>query len=812
MALLRISLSLYTYIYNIGSVTCYLKTRGGSYLLNMRINIRAMSGMCDKRILNIRIEGRYLWPKRQPLSHSVCGNFDHYNMIITRVKIKISPNIQVFVHIYKPGNSYCKLLKYNYSDVFQTDVSVDSRIYKVIFPFGIIRFADKEGRRYITFLHVLSMRVYTFQVDGKNHENYEAIRVRLSLFTKSNQSVQILYSADKLNFSFTYQYKMTCEIQLIGYEYVTMKYTSKYKEPCLRHPSAKYYPLCNQANGFNNTQCDKFIHFGILSENSQVADCRVTKPDMFLPGNETEPTLVGLYDHFAKEFKMPLNKQMHKESFHGPTSTSATEAHKECKYQNATLQTLSSYVTWRSHTIGRTSHIYDPTVLRKYYPWDISIYTFQFWIIQLDFEHLTNQLKDHYEKGANCNKLRALSALVTTEYTFCHRSKCSKQFVQFVIPDYVLNDNIDIFCNNYILSIQERLQQYDTECAALTRNDYTCFDTLLFIPCNLVLHNSGYVCDRMKIEQEDILNVQTAGCHSSTTDHKMLREDIWNHVNVHTCGDSTYLLNHYVCDGIAQCTDGNDEYNCTDVRAFFQPTADIYLCFTSCHFSNCTCSYLYFQCEMGGCIPSSKICDGHYDCHDDSDESDEHSDLCLFKLSDIYKNKTKVIGYDSYYGYCLTKQHGHYSWSKLEAFQICDGTVDCLHGVDEWTTNCSSLVFLHSLRCAGREPFPFLRPRHLRIMKQKVQEYTYFTNLTSMCSTYDDILLWKSNKVPELCKMKGTSLLCKNVKSIPSAAHVRWLVVRYMHEDTNIQINDMSILTVLEISDSTIAYIFSSHL
>ena len=35
-------------------------------------------------------------------------------------------------------------------------------------------------------------------------------------------------------------------------------------------------------------------------------------------------------------------------------------------------------------------------------------------------------------------------------------------------------------------------------------------------------------------------------------------------------------------------------------------------CFTHCHSSNCTCSPLFYQCHIGGCIPMSKVCDSQY--------------------------------------------------------------------------------------------------------------------------------------------------------------------------------------------------------
>ena len=116
-------------------------------------------------------------------------------------------------------------------------------------------------------------------------------------------------------------------------------------------------------------------------------------------------------------------------------------------------------------------------------------------------------------------------------------------------------------------------------------------------------------------------------CRSSTSAESLLTVH-----GLYQCEDFTYIAEHHACDGEADCPDGSDEMNCSDVCAFFVPQNNL-SCYTACTDDICTCNKLYFQCIKGGCIPLSRFCDGIVDCQDMSDEI-----LCLNESQISYQN------------------------------------------------------------------------------------------------------------------------------------------------------------------------------
>ena len=74
----------------------------------------------------------------------------------------------------------------------------------------------------------------------------------------------------------------------------------------------------------------------------------------------------------------------------------------------------------------------------------------------------------------------------------------------------------------------------------------------------------------------------------------------------------------FLCDGKVDCDNGEDEQNCSHLCNVLNATP--HYCLARCHPENCACHELYFQCSSGGCIHSSKVCDGETDCVSGEDE------------------------------------------------------------------------------------------------------------------------------------------------------------------------------------------------
>ncbi|XP_041563042.1 basement membrane-specific heparan sulfate proteoglycan core protein isoform X19 [Drosophila elegans] len=124
------------------------------------------------------------------------------------------------------------------------------------------------------------------------------------------------------------------------------------------------------------------------------------------------------------------------------------------------------------------------------------------------------------------------------------------------------------------------------------------------------------------------------------------------------CGDGSCISGYKRCNGITDCADGADEYNCiyNYVDSSYDNDPD--------NNPLNECDILEFECDYSQCLPLEKKCDGYVDCEDESDEFEcqSYTDRCLESEFEC----------DSY---CLPRD------------QLCNGITNCQDGSDE--RNCT---------------------------------------------------------------------------------------------------------------------------
>jgi len=158
-------------------------------------------------------------------------------------------------------------------------------------------------------------------------------------------------------------------------------------------------------------------------------------------------------------------------------------------------------------------------------------------------------------------------------------------------------------------------------------------------------------------------------------------------VGEYRCSDNSCIPERWMCDGSADCGQGDDELSCSAcTREEFKCQSENRCipvgwtcdgspdCADSSDERDCTGSALdvaqcqegQFRCQDGlSCIPMHRVCDGSNHCRDNSDELNCTSPVCQ---NDEFKCEES--------GACISRQ-----W-------LCDSNWDCPNGSDE--RNCTS--------------------------------------------------------------------------------------------------------------------------
>ena len=82
------------------------------------------------------------------------------------------------------------------------------------------------------------------------------------------------------------------------------------------------------------------------------------------------------------------------------------------------------------------------------------------------------------------------------------------------------------------------------------------------------------------------------------------------------CTDLSCIPESKQCNNIQDCPYGEDEDDCSN-RSCNMSAVN---CQTNCTWPQCKCAATYFQCDSGGCVPGSTVCDFEQNCLDGSDE------------------------------------------------------------------------------------------------------------------------------------------------------------------------------------------------
>ncbi|CAH1707794.1 unnamed protein product [Aphis gossypii] len=127
------------------------------------------------------------------------------------------------------------------------------------------------------------------------------------------------------------------------------------------------------------------------------------------------------------------------------------------------------------------------------------------------------------------------------------------------------------------------------------------------------------------------------------------------------CSNGQCIESSAVCDGHADCSDSSDETNDLCAKQ--------------------TCRNYSYRCKYGACVDKSAKCNGKNDCVDGSDEN----------LPECKKNSLNSTQSSNGSSKCLEDQYKCKSGQCIDGTSTCDGSRDCKDGSDETLALCKAV-------------------------------------------------------------------------------------------------------------------------